>query len=81
MIRLEDFHEEVQPGDLCHVCGKDAGGSLYWLAMSAEAWEVVRPFIAELFEDEDHIMASLYNADLCKALCHPPCVTQPLTRE
>lgn len=61
----------------CIVCGADSGGSNYWVAMTDEQWEIVKPLVAHLFEDEDHIQKSaLFIPPLDHPLCNFLCSTK-----
>lgn len=58
----------------CIVCGCNSKGSNYWIAMTDEQWKIVKPLVAHLFEDEDHIQKSaLFIPPLDKPLCGPIC--------
>ena len=72
----------------CAVCGRkceevsqywDPGsnsmkpGSLYWTPLPDPVWNTVRPFLAPLFSDEDHIQNVLYIPEHSKPFCSPAC--------
>ena len=66
---------EKATGD-CIVCGKDAEGSMYWTPLPDEIWKAVRPHLAPLFQDEDHIQNVLFIKPHSKPFCGPVCATQ-----
>lgn len=63
---------ETATGD-CATCGKDANGSLYWTPLPDEVWRAVRPLLAPLFQDEDHVQNVLFIPDYSKPFCSPKC--------
>jgi len=79
---MEVFEEAHGP---CHVCGKTdyeywhvsehrwKPGSLYWTPVPPDIWNTVRPHLAPLFSDEDHIQNVLFITPHCKPLCSAAC--------
>lgn len=57
----------------CTVCGEDSGGSMYWTPLPDDVWAVLRPHVAHLFSDADHIQNILfippYSTPFCSAIC------------
>ena len=75
---LEAYQEAV--GD-CMVCGESAEGSLYWLGMTAEQWDIIRPLVAPMFEVSPWsgvkmVFNSLFIPQLCKPFCGAICSTK-----
>ncbi len=75
---MEVYAEAV--GD-CIVCGKDATGSLYWLSMTQEQWEGIRPFIEEITPVSPHSGVKLvgntfFVSEYCKPFCGAQCVQE-----
>lgn len=60
----------------CVVCGEESAGSLYWTPLPADIWNTVRPFLAPLFQDEDHITNTLFIPPHSKPFCGPKCVQE-----
>jgi len=63
---------ETATGD-CTVCGESAEGSTYWTPLPLDIWNTVRPFLAPLFQDEDHIQNVMFVEGHSKPLCGAVC--------
>ena len=63
---------ESAKGD-CVVCGKDAEGSVYWTPLPTAIWNAVRPYLAPLFSDRDHIQNVLFFPEHSDPFCGPTC--------
>lgn len=70
---MEVFEKATGP---CAVCGSDAEGSLYWTPLPDAIWQQVRPHLAPLFQDEDHIQNVLFITPHSKPFCGPGCATK-----
>lgn len=66
----------------CVVCRKDATGSPYWVGMSPENWEVLRPFVGTMcnlhnskkLKPEDKAQNVFFVGEgICQPLCSPEC--------
>ena len=57
----------------CAVCGESAEGSVYWTPLPDHVWDAVRPYVAPLFQDEDHIQNVLFIEGESKPFCGPRC--------
>lgn len=66
---------EAATGD-CVVCGESAEGSLYWTPLPTNVWNAVRPFLAPLFQDEDHIQNVMFIEGESEPFCGAVCSSQ-----
>lgn len=63
----------------CIVCGEDAAGSAYWIAMTQDQWLGIRPFIEDIIPVSPWSGVKLvgntyFVAEYCKPFCGPQCV-------
>lgn len=69
MAELEIYEKAV--GD-CIVCGEDATGSLYWVGMSMDKWNIIRQYVAQFFQT-DMVQKVLFIPPYDQPLCGPEC--------
>lgn len=72
--------EEVASGS-CIVCGEESEGSVYWLPLPPEQWDIMRPYIEEMTHVSPHsgvklVMNMFFFTGLSRPFCGPDCIQE-----